>query len=306
MVKKPINGLRGGIVYLRAWRSAAIALMLAACAVTSDTSNELARLSPDLHDEIELWTVDVEAVRAMVPQGLPFNQGLREEYLRLAEAQTSPLESLDFRHFLRKAVASAQGFQVLPDQAGFRELDAETSELFAERREHLLSMLDSSSRRDEPMAASAAQVAFDCWLAYEARGDQAGVMRCRGDFETALDELRPVSISGMTSQFIVLFAWDRSELSQGGATVLKAATDAFRAGDAVRIVISGHADRSREESHNLQLSRLRAETVRAGLVAERVPEEAIAAEWFGETQPRVLTEDGVREPENRRIEILFR
>ena len=33
--------------------------------------------------------------------------------------------------------------------------------------------------------------------------------------------------------------------------------------------------------------------------------EALNVEWFGEQRPRVPTEDGVREPQNRRVEIVF-
>jgi outer membrane protein OmpA-like peptidoglycan-associated protein len=28
-------------------------------------------------------------------------------------------------------------------------------------------------------------------------------------------------------------------------------------------------------------------------------------QWFGESQPRIATPDGVREPQNRRVEIVF-
>jgi OOP family OmpA-OmpF porin len=36
-----------------------------------------------------------------------------------------------------------------------------------------------------------------------------------------------------------------------------------------------------------------------------VPETAIATEAFGESRPLVDTADGVREPQNRRVEITF-
>jgi len=31
----------------------------------------------------------------------------------------------------------------------------------------------------------------------------------------------------------------------------------------------------------------------------------MSLEWYGESRPRVPTEDGVREPQNRRVEIVF-
>jgi OOP family OmpA-OmpF porin len=36
-----------------------------------------------------------------------------------------------------------------------------------------------------------------------------------------------------------------------------------------------------------------------------IPSDALFLEWFGESRPRIPTEDGVREPQNRRVEIVF-
>jgi outer membrane protein OmpA-like peptidoglycan-associated protein len=39
------------------------------------------------------------------------------------------------------------------------------------------------------------------------------------------------------------------------------------------------------------------------LVRDGVPASAIDEKWFGKQNPRVPTADGVREPQNRRVEI---
>jgi outer membrane protein OmpA-like peptidoglycan-associated protein len=72
------------------------------------------------------------------------------------------------------------------------------------------------------------------------------------------------------------------------------------------VLVEGHADRSGPESYNLALSQRRAEAVAAALRARGVPGDAMSLQAFGETRPRVPTADGVREPQNRRVEILFR
>ena len=41
------------------------------------------------------------------------------------------------------------------------------------------------------------------------------------------------------------------------------------------------------------------------ITARGVPEAQIAAQAFGESQPRVPTADGVREAQNRRVEITY-
>jgi OOP family OmpA-OmpF porin len=45
--------------------------------------------------------------------------------------------------------------------------------------------------------------------------------------------------------------------------------------------------------------------VHAALVKDGVPDDQIAASWYGKENPRVPTADGVREPQNRRVEIML-
>jgi outer membrane protein OmpA-like peptidoglycan-associated protein len=54
------------------------------------------------------------------------------------------------------------------------------------------------------------------------------------------------------------------------------------------------------------LSMRRAQSVLAELVRRGIPEGQIAVFAKGERDPLVPTPDGVREPQNRRVEIVFR
>lgn len=72
------------------------------------------------------------------------------------------------------------------------------------------------------------------------------------------------------------------------------------------IVVIGHTDRVGSTEYNDTLSRQRAERVRAGLIQLGVPAERISAAGRGEREPLVPTDDEVREPRNRRVEILVR
>ena len=68
---------------------------------------------------------------------------------------------------------------------------------------------------------------------------------------------------------------------------------------------TGHTDKSGPDSYNMALSLRRANTVKDALVREGVPATAISVIGKGETQPLVQTADGVREPQNRRVEIVI-
>ncbi len=70
-------------------------------------------------------------------------------------------------------------------------------------------------------------------------------------------------------------------------------------------MLGGHADRSGSADYNVGLSQRRADAVKAYLGGRGVPDGAMSTEAFGESRPLVETADGVREPQNRRVEITF-
>jgi OOP family OmpA-OmpF porin len=72
------------------------------------------------------------------------------------------------------------------------------------------------------------------------------------------------------------------------------------------VTVIGHTDRVGSEEDNLRLSRARAEAIRDILIAGGVPAQIIQAIGLGELEPEVMTEDGVAEPRNRRVEISVR
>jgi OOP family OmpA-OmpF porin len=104
--------------------------------------------------------------------------------------------------------------------------------------------------------------------------------------------------------FMVFFDWDRSNLSQQALATIKQAADAFRQKGNARITATGHTDTSGPESYNMALSLRRANAVKDALVREGVPAQAIAVIGRGEQGLLVQTGDGVREPQNRRVEIV--
>ena len=85
----------------------------------------------------------------------------------------------------------------------------------------------------------------------------------------------------------------------------EAATNAGRVGT-TRIEIAGHADRSGTPQYNQALSERRAAAVAAELERRGIARSAMTVQAFGESRPLVPTADGVREPQNRRVEIVLR
>ncbi|MGD9509257.1 MAG: OmpA family protein [Geminicoccaceae bacterium] len=119
----------------------------------------------------------------------------------------------------------------------------------------------------------------------------------------------PTSPSGMTTtaepgRYQVFFAFDSAELDpQARQTIGEAAADWRRTGNA-QISVVGHTDTSGASDYNLRLSERRADTVQSALIAEGVPATSITTTGMGQNDLLVPTGDGVREPENRRVEIV--
>lgn len=105
--------------------------------------------------------------------------------------------------------------------------------------------------------------------------------------------------------YLVFFDFDRSDLRPDSAEVVRTAAANAKIGKITRLMATGHADRSGTDRYNLALSERRANAVRAELVRLGIPAEQIAVTFKGEAEPLVPTADGVREPQNRRVEILF-
>jgi hypothetical protein len=87
--------------------------------------------------------------------------------------------------------------------------------------------------------------------------------------------------------------------------VLEQARDAWKARQAARVTATGHTDTSGTEAYNMALSLRRANAVKDALVRLGVPAAAITTVGRGEQGLLVQTGDGVREPQNRRVEIVM-
>ncbi len=105
--------------------------------------------------------------------------------------------------------------------------------------------------------------------------------------------------------FVVYFDFDKSSLTPEAMGIIRSAADTFKRTGAVNIKVDGYTDLSGTAKYNLALSKRRADAVRAELVKDGVPNNAVAEAWHGEENPAVPTPNGVREPRNRRATIML-
>jgi OmpA-OmpF porin, OOP family len=103
--------------------------------------------------------------------------------------------------------------------------------------------------------------------------------------------------------FLVFFDWDRDTVTSEGRAVIQQAATVFRSGAPVQIQVTGYTDRSGSPGYNQRLSERRANNVAKVLAGMGVPQSQMAVSGRGENDNRVPTANGVREPQNRRVEI---
>jgi outer membrane protein OmpA-like peptidoglycan-associated protein len=108
-----------------------------------------------------------------------------------------------------------------------------------------------------------------------------------------------------TGPYIVFFEWDKSDITAEAASILDGAVAQYANCGNASVMLAGHADKSGTPKYNQGLSERRNTSVRAYLTGRGISDGVISTQAFGEGAPRVDTADGVRELQNRRVEITY-
>jgi outer membrane protein OmpA-like peptidoglycan-associated protein len=114
-----------------------------------------------------------------------------------------------------------------------------------------------------------------------------------------------MAVPAQPREFVVYFDFDKYNLTPEARRVVDDAVVAARAGGPARIEVTGNTDLAGTNPYNFVLSRRRAETVRNYMVARGIDAGEIRIDAHGKTEPAIRTADGVREPRNRRVEIVI-
>jgi OOP family OmpA-OmpF porin len=283
----------------------AIALVLSAC--TSFTSERLA------------------TSKAMSPKGGAFNTALHKEYLEEAVLEVTEKDYGNAEVWIDKANAAAGGGEVLPEDPGGWKLPAGTVGDISAARGRLMAAFGKGARDIIPGQAAFAQRELDCWIEEQSENIQPpDIAACRAEFEQAMakidDALKPKPVAApapppppppepkpvertIMDAFIIYFAFDDSEISAEGRTVIARAVEAVQGAKKYVLTVRGHTDRAGANSYNANLAEARADNVAMALMDSGILSNKVRLRYFGEDSNAVATADGAREPFNRRVEI---
>jgi OOP family OmpA-OmpF porin len=139
--------------------------------------------------------------------------------------------------------------------------------------------------------------------------NNAGLIGVRYTFGVRPVPVAPVAAAPAPAparSYLVFFDWDKYNLTDRARQIIKDAADNSRKVSYTRLEVNGYTDTSGTPAYNQGLSVRRAQAVAAELVRNGVAKESISVTGFGDTRLLVATGPNVREPQNRRVEIVIR
>ncbi len=186
----------------------------------------------------------------------------------------------------------------------------------------MLGALAAAAADKLPQDAAKAQGQFDCWIEQQEENHQpAHIAACREGFYGALGRIEagvapepaalvpaaaPAGEPELVAEpLMVRFAFDSAVLLPQTLDAVRQAFARAEAGGGAKLAVTGHADRAGPQDYNLKLSLRRAEAIKDALLSLGARPDDIVLSGQGETQPAVVTPDNVREPANRRVEIVI-
>ena len=105
--------------------------------------------------------------------------------------------------------------------------------------------------------------------------------------------------------YLVFFDWDKYNLTPRATQIIAQAASDSKTQNVTTLDVSGYTDTSGTPQYNQGLSERRAKAIAAELVKDGVPASEIEIHAYGETHLLVPTGPSVREPQNRRVEIVM-
>jgi outer membrane protein OmpA-like peptidoglycan-associated protein len=115
----------------------------------------------------------------------------------------------------------------------------------------------------------------------------------------------PVQPPAAPKSYLVFFNFDKSDLTPQAVEIVNTAAKNAQAGKVTQLTVTGHTDTVGSDAYNMRLSRRRAESVATQLEKQGIASSEIEIVAKGKRDLLVPTGDGVREPQNRRVQIVF-
>jgi iron complex outermembrane receptor protein len=115
----------------------------------------------------------------------------------------------------------------------------------------------------------------------------------------------PPAAAPVARSYMVFFDFNKSDLTSEAVSIVDQAAKNAGPAKATTLTVTGHTDTVGSDAYNMRLSKRRADSVAARLEQDGIPSSEIAIVAKGKRDLLVPTKDGVREPQNRRVTIVY-
>ncbi len=115
----------------------------------------------------------------------------------------------------------------------------------------------------------------------------------------------PVQSPAAPHSYLVFFDFNKSDLTPQAVEIVDTAAKNAGPAKVTQLTVTGHTDTVGSDAYNMRLSRRRAESVAAQLEKDGIASSEIEIVAKGKRDLLVPTGDGVREPQNRRVQIVY-
>jgi outer membrane protein OmpA-like peptidoglycan-associated protein len=250
-----------------------------------------------------------------------FNGYLALEYLQYSKDLSSKYTNLfDTNYFIKKGIRAARNETVYPEVPEKWNLDNSQIESASLGRRKLVALLvNPKAKHLLPIQMAHLQLLYDCWISREQEPWQVSDMgRCKILFfrleneiteylkkPKPTKEIKIVEIKEPEfSRFDIYFDFDLYKFNSEANSVFRELFNNLSDLDGnYRILLVGSADRRGKKLYNDALSRKRVLAVKNTLTKNGVPGDMIETKAFGEENPEIITKNGERNSDNRRVSI---
>jgi iron complex outermembrane recepter protein len=115
----------------------------------------------------------------------------------------------------------------------------------------------------------------------------------------------PAVAPAAPKSYLVFFDFNKSDLTPQATEIVDTAAKNAGPAKVTQLTVTGHTDTVGSDAYNMRLSRRRAESVAAQLEKDGIASSEIEIVAKGKRDLLVPTGDGVREPQNRRVQIVY-
>ncbi|HEX8949944.1 MAG TPA: OmpA family protein, partial [Dissulfurispiraceae bacterium] len=148
---------------------------------------------------------------------------------------------------------------------------------------------------------TAANTVVEITGAEESPSDPAAIDQSRIEslFADSLNALPPEPVS-----FLLYFLYDSTQLTAESNASIRDVLSLVRSREFCEISIIGHTDTLGSDAYNMKLSSRRAEAVGNVLLSHGIRSDQVELSYHGKRDPLIPTGNNVREPRNRRVEVI--